>query len=124
MERERSMARRVEAAMTQGICRNPTCPTAANATPVERYPGPGEYCPECGELLEPVAPPQNEAPASRNEAPPSRNEAPPPRNEAAPWNGLPFGGLTPLQALQQFEAASPVVAAEPPKPSRKRFGIA
>ncbi len=43
--------------MDQGICRNPACPNAPNAVPVDRYPGPGEFCPECGELLEPVAPP-------------------------------------------------------------------
>jgi PBP superfamily domain len=105
--------------MTQGICRNPTCPNAASATPVERYPGPGEYCPECGELLDALAPPvENDAPPSN--APPSN--APP--SNALPSNALPFGGLTALQALQQFEAASPAVAPEAPKRSRKRFGIA
>lgn len=42
--------------MTQGICRNATCPSAANASLVERYPGPGEYCPDCGEPLAEVEP--------------------------------------------------------------------
>lgn len=40
--------------MTTGICRNPTCLRAARAEPTERYPGPGEFCPECGERLESI----------------------------------------------------------------------
>jgi len=64
--------------MEQGICVNPTCPTAANATPVDRYPGPGEYCPDCGELLEPFV-------------------------EVAP----PFAGLSPLEALERLETVGP-----------------
>src|SRR5260370_10682580 len=121
--------------MTQGICRNPTCPAAANAKPVERYPGPGEYCPECGELLEPVAPPQENAalpprenaavPSRENAAvPPRENPAPPPRENPAPPsnNALPFGGLTALQALQQFQAAAPVTAAAPPNRPPQRLG--
>lgn len=35
--------------METGVCCNATCPKAGE--PVERYPGPGAYCPECGELL-------------------------------------------------------------------------
>ena len=41
--------------MKTGVCREPTCPNAASAEPIEIYSGPGEYCPECGERLEPVA---------------------------------------------------------------------
>lgn len=77
--------------MTQGICRNVHCPAAARATPVDRYPGPGEYCPECGELLDPVA------------------RAEPPE--------APFGGLTALQALQRFESENPPF---PEAPARRR----
>ncbi|HYZ17668.1 MAG TPA: substrate-binding domain-containing protein, partial [Candidatus Acidoferrum sp.] len=40
--------------MTTGVCRNPGCMRAARAEPIERYPGPGEFCPECGERLESV----------------------------------------------------------------------
>lgn len=75
--------------MTQGICRNAHCPAAAAATPVDRYPGPGEYCPECGELLDPVA-------------------------HVEPKSEAPFGGLTALQALQRFESENPPFP-EPPK---------
>lgn len=75
--------------MTKGICRSTGCPAAAAATPVERYPGPGEYCPECGELLDAV-------------------------------DEKPFGGLTPLQALQRFEAENaPVLTPSRPRRSRK-----
>ena len=41
--------------MTAGLCRNEACSLAAEANPVERYPGPGEYCPQCGERLEPLS---------------------------------------------------------------------
>jgi hypothetical protein len=81
--------------MTQGICRNAGCSNAANATPVDRYPGPGEYCPECGELLEELP------------APLARPQAPSPK---------PFGGLTALEALQQFDTPS----APPPRVERPR----
>lgn len=36
-----------------GLCRNPSCPKN-NGEPIERYPGAGEFCPECGERLEPI----------------------------------------------------------------------
>ena len=35
--------------MDTGVCCNAACPKAGES--VERYPGPGQYCPECGELL-------------------------------------------------------------------------
>jgi hypothetical protein len=38
--------------ITTGVCRNPRCAKAAAAEIIERYPGPGEYCPECGEPLD------------------------------------------------------------------------
>lgn len=64
--------------MTKGICCNPACPSAAGALPIERYPGAGEYCPDCGELLEPLA-------------------------EVA----QPFNGLSPQQALERLERVEP-----------------
>ena len=82
--------------MTTGICRNAACENARAAKPVELYPGPGEFCPQCGEALEPVA-----APA-------------------------PFGGLSALEALAQFDAdESPAdVPAPAPRPrTRKRFAL-
>ncbi len=84
--------------MTQGICRSAGCPNAANATPIERYPGPGEYCPQCGEKLEPLAP--SRAPTEKR-----------------------FHGLTPLEALQQVEAATPPVEAPPRRSRAKVFAF-
>lgn len=40
--------------MPLGICRTPGCRTAAAGERIERYPGPGEYCPACGERLVPL----------------------------------------------------------------------
>jgi hypothetical protein len=37
-----------------GTCRNESCPKGQSGENIERYPGPGEYCPECGERLEPI----------------------------------------------------------------------
>jgi hypothetical protein len=71
----------------QGICRNPACPGAPTAAPVDRYPGPGEFCPECGEKLEPIAP------STLPIAPPVPAAPPTP----------PFDGMSPLQALQRLE---------------------
>ncbi len=42
--------------MRIGLCREPNCAKAAGAEPIEIYPGPGEYCPECGGSLEPAQP--------------------------------------------------------------------
>jgi hypothetical protein len=42
-------------ATTLGICRNAKCPNGAGRVTVELYPGPGEFCPECGERLEAAA---------------------------------------------------------------------
>ena len=78
--------------MTQGVCRNASCANASTQTPVDRYPGPGEYCPLCGDELEPL-------PAA----------APPP---------APFDGLSPLQALQRFDDSAP--APQPQSPPRRR----
>ncbi|MEA2787112.1 MAG: phosphate transport system substrate-binding protein [Candidatus Eremiobacteraeota bacterium] len=80
--------------MTTGICRNVACESARSATPVELYAGPGEYCPRCGERLEPL-------------------EATPP---------APFGGLSALEALTQFDPAeSPLDTPAPlPRPHARR----
>ncbi|MFN2459226.1 MAG: substrate-binding domain-containing protein [Candidatus Velthaea sp.] len=89
--------------MTQGVCTNRACANGIARTAIERYPGPGEYCPECGDELQAVA-------AAVAEPQPA---AVVPAPEAA----APFGGLTPLQALQQFDADQPVA---PPPPRRRR----
>ena len=88
--------------MTIGICRNTACANARKAKPTELYPGPGEYCPECGEALEPLA--------------------------TEPIAPAPFGGLSALEALAQFDAGTP--SSDPPPPStpprspmRKRFAL-
>ncbi|GAC1403479.1 MAG: hypothetical protein NVSMB64_05320 [Candidatus Velthaea sp.] len=39
--------------MNTGLCRNPACTNAVLAQPIPRYPGAGEFCPDCGELLLP-----------------------------------------------------------------------
>ena len=91
--------------MTTGICRNAACAGAREAKPVELYPGPGEYCPECGDALEPLAPAAGTAPA-------------------AP--AAPFGGLTALEALAQFDAGVPPAEAPVPAPrshTRKRIAL-
>jgi hypothetical protein len=62
-----------------GVCRNSECPNGASGVTVELYPGPGEYCPECGEKLD-----------ATTAAPPA-----------------PFGGKTALEALEQFAADEP-----------------
>ena len=62
-----------------GVCRNSECPNGASGVTVELYPGPGEFCPECGEKLEATT-------------------ATPP---------VPFGGRTALEALEQFTADEP-----------------
>jgi hypothetical protein len=36
-----------------GVCTNLRCARAARPEPVELYPGPGQYCPNCGERLRP-----------------------------------------------------------------------
>ena len=43
--------------VTTGRCRNARCSLANGGEVLERYPGPGEYCPECGETLDPLAAP-------------------------------------------------------------------
>jgi hypothetical protein len=50
-----------------GVCTNAKCARAVSGDPVERYPGPGQFCPDCGELLQPQAtePPPDPARASR-----------------------------------------------------------
>ena len=42
-------------AATLGICKNARCNIEGNG-PVEIYEGPGKYCPNCGELLQPYIP--------------------------------------------------------------------
>ena len=80
--------------MTAGICRNAACENARTAKQIDLYPGPGEYCPQCGEALEPVAP-------------------------------APFGGLTALEALAQFDAGeTPADAPAPPQRPRTRKRVA
>ena len=43
------------AVIDTGLCKNEHCTGAARVEPIERYPGPGQYCPDCGELLVPAA---------------------------------------------------------------------
>jgi len=89
--------------MTTGVCRNQECPNGQAAVRVERYPGPGEYCPECGSLLDEAS----AEPAPRLEPPPSR-EVPP---EPAPRR---LAALEELQRLENVQTA----AAPPPGPAR------
>jgi hypothetical protein len=48
-----------------GFCTNAKCPRAERREPVELYPGPGQYCPDCGQLLRSSATPQAPAQALR-----------------------------------------------------------
>ncbi|HYW54810.1 MAG TPA: substrate-binding domain-containing protein [Dongiaceae bacterium] len=88
--------------MTTGVCRNAACDDARAAKPVELYPGPGAYCPACGDALEPVAPE------------PVTSE---------PVAAAPFGGLSALEALAQFDPGETPADEAPPaprSPARKR----
>jgi hypothetical protein len=50
-----------------GFCTNAKCPRAQSREPIERYPGPGQFCPACGELLKASAAPEpRSAPVRRN----------------------------------------------------------
>jgi hypothetical protein len=49
--------------VTAGWCTSALCPRSATGEPIDRYPGPGEYCPDCGEKL------QSEPPATAPPAP-------------------------------------------------------
>lgn len=40
---------------TLGICKGAPCVAAGNG-PIERYAGPGQFCPDCGEVLQPYVP--------------------------------------------------------------------
>jgi hypothetical protein len=42
-----------------GVCRNGRCPVGRSGERIECYPGPGEYCPDCGERLSPVNAPRD-----------------------------------------------------------------
>lgn len=42
-----------------GVCTNAQCARSASGDRVERYPGPGEYCPDCGEPLHADAAPES-----------------------------------------------------------------
>lgn len=35
-----------------GVCRNAACAKSLTGELIERYPGPGQFCPDCGELLQ------------------------------------------------------------------------
>jgi hypothetical protein len=52
-------------AIATGVCRNPHCSKAAAAEIMERYPGPGEYCPECGEALDAQPSPLSSSPSAQ-----------------------------------------------------------
>jgi hypothetical protein len=56
----------VTAGIDAGLCMNEQCAGAARVEPIERYPGPGAYCPDCGQLL---------VPASGAETPPSSSSS-------------------------------------------------
>lgn len=76
-----------------GVCRNANCPKGTSGERVELYPGPGEYCPDCGEPLEAI-PPEPQAP---------------------------FGGLSPLEALQTLPPEQAHATSSPRKTRRPIF---
>lgn len=66
------------------VCGNvDDCAKAASGETVEWYPGPGEYCPDCGEALKPYRP-RSEQPEPVTSAAPAATEPPP-----APASSLP-----------------------------------
>ncbi|MFN2459683.1 MAG: substrate-binding domain-containing protein [Candidatus Velthaea sp.] len=73
--------------LNTGICPNALCPNGVSRVRIDRYPGPGEFCPECGDLLEvplptaPAAPAASVAPAA---------VTPPAPSAAAPIAAVPL----------------------------------
>ena len=70
---------------TLGICRSAACLAAGN--PVERYAGPGRFCPSCGEWLQPYVPGKSawslpESPSPNPEEPTPSAATPPKPREA------------------------------------------
>lgn len=97
--------------MTTGVCRNPECANSKDAVPVERYPGPGEYCPECGNLLD-EAP---DEPAASAPPPPAPAPSAPPPSEPPPSR------LSALEELQRLENTLPPAEPQPaPGKSNRR----
>ena len=89
-----------------GVCTNPQCARSASADRVERYPGPGQYCPDCGELLR--AEPAPDAPRA---------------TRSRPWRS-PLFGRRPLvagaAALSVALIATGIVVAQP---AIRAFGV-
>ncbi|WP_317996757.1 energy transducer TonB [Vulcanimicrobium alpinum] len=92
-----------------GLCPNPRCENGRIGTAVERYPGPGEYCPLCGDYLQPV---------ERGAAPPAPAAAPPqPPIVAAHPAVMPPPAEPPPSAV--VPAAETVAPAEAVAPAEK-----
>ncbi|MGP6158509.1 MAG: substrate-binding domain-containing protein [Vulcanimicrobiaceae bacterium] len=110
--------------MSKGVCHTKTCSQAMSGEPVDLYPGPGEFCPECGEPLEPVvlasdllasalAQPRISAPGKSKR----KSAAQPPVNLASPGQTAPEPAAKPVVRPQV-----PQKKATPPKP-KGRGGI-
>lgn len=76
--------------MDTGVCRNAACAKSLAGELIERYPGPGQFCPDCGELLQSL-PNGRGAGATSGASAPNRagasRGAPPAKATAAPEAG-------------------------------------
>jgi PBP superfamily domain len=111
----------MEGVIELGTCRNRGCPKGQSGEHIERYPGPGEYCPECGERLDPVPQPAGEPlPAGAYEAFGGRLQQliAPPRSDAEGRKRVIIAGaiaivliLIAMVIARQFAPQTPAVAA-------------
>ncbi|WP_317996565.1 substrate-binding domain-containing protein [Vulcanimicrobium alpinum] len=106
-----------------GVCRNAACPKAATSEPIELYPGPGEYCPDCGERLDPLPAPSaatSTAPAPSAPPPvppPPAAVAPPPAAPAAPRPAAAVPAAPVVPPPAPAAPLPPPAAAAPPPPA-------
>ena len=94
-----------------GICKDAVC-TAAGFGPVERYDGPGMFCPNCGEVLQAYVPertPQADKPAIRAVPP----RPPDPTSESSPAPQIP---VAPGSPNSERGSASPANSRRPGHP--------
>jgi phosphate transport system substrate-binding protein len=115
--------------VTKGVCRTKTCSQAVSGETVDLYPGPGEFCPECGEPLEPVegdpfaaalAQPRVSAPGKSAASPQAAVPAkPPPQTMVTPPPGKPSAGA---QAKAGTKLAPKAAPQKPPPPPPKEKG--
>lgn len=96
--------------MNVGVCRNAVCAKSLSGELIDRYPGPGQFCPDCGELLQ-------SAPNGRASVTPLGTVAPrvvvAPRGTPGPEDGGARSGSTPSNGVAAASSARATPAADP-----------